>query len=122
MTELSAPFIEQGNRRQSSFVTPVPFSVLIGASSTTIYTGLASQMFLLRALAVVNDRASAITLAITVGGAEWYTGSVAADTVTRLSAIEGMLLPASTNIAATGQNLRLIGWGVRVTGGDAWAL
>lgn len=122
MSELNAPFFEQANRRQTSFVTPVTFDVLVGATSTTIYTGVAGQSFLIRALAAVDDTASPVTLTINVGANEWFDDSIAADSTVRISALEGMLIPPSTNITATGNTLRVIGWGLRIAGGDAWVL
>ena len=119
----SAPFVEQQVRRQSSLVTPETFEVDIGASSTTIYTVRSNEHFLLRKIIVVNDTGGAINFALTVGGTTWVpTTSIAATTAVAETAMEGVLFDSDAAIAVTGQNLRVVGWGVRVFGGDGWAL
>ena len=119
----SAPFVEQQVRRQSSLVTPETFEVDIGASSTTIYTVRSNEYFLLRKIIVVNDTGGAINFALTVGGTTWVPAtSIAATTAVAETAMEGVLFDSDAAIAATGQNLRVVGWGVRVFGGDGWAL
>lgn len=115
-------YVDQTTRRQSSLVSPVVFDVLIGATSTAIYTGIADASFLIRKLAVIDDTVGAVTLTITVDGNQWYTASIASDAFTQLTAFEGMLIDPSIDIAATGENLRIVGWGIRVGGGDTWVL
>lgn len=119
----SAPFVEQQVRRQSSLVTPETFEVDIGASSTTIYTVRSNEHFLLRKIIVVNDTGGAINFALTVGGTTWVpTTSIGATTVVENNELSGMLFDPDAALAATGQNLRVVGWGVRVFGGDGWTL
>lgn len=120
--KLGAPYTEQQSRRQSSLVTPEAFDVVIGASATTIYTGRDAQSFLIRKIAIVNPTGGGITGVILVGGNQWYSASVGAGAIDLVSEIEGFLIDPSTNITATGQNLRVVGWGLRIQGGDAWAL
>lgn len=119
---LNAPFTEQQQRRQGNLVSPVAVSADIGATAATLYTGIADQSFLIRGLLVHNDTGGAITLAVSVNGAVWYSASVAAGATDRIEELEGMLIAPSVDVTATGQNLRVYGWGLRVQGGDAWAL
>lgn len=119
---LNAPFFEQESRRETSLVTPVTFDVDIGAGTATVYTGIADQAFLIRAMAVINDTLGSITITVNVGGNPWFQESRGTLTVSRISELEGMLIAPSTNITATGENLRLVGWGLRVQGGSDWVL
>lgn len=119
---LKTPYFEQQTRRQASLVTPVAFDVVVGATATDIYTGADDRAFLIRALAVVNDTGGAISATLTVNANQWYTASAGANSITRVAAMEGILIDPAIDIAATGQNLRIVGWGLRVSGGDTWAL
>ena len=120
--KLEAPFIEQEQRRGKSLVTPVSFDVILGATSTAIYTGKNNRSYLIRALAIVNDTAGAVTVTITGDGNQWFTQSIGVDSVVRVSDLEGLLLDPSVDLAGTGNGLRAVGWGLRVEGGDTWSL
>lgn len=120
--KLQAPFVEQEQRRGRSLLTPVVFDVSLTASPTAIVTGNDEQSFLIRALAVVNDTAGAITGVLRVDGNQWYTQSFGAGSMTRISQIEGMLIDPETDLTGTGNTLRVVGWGVRIAGGDTWVL
>lgn len=119
---LGAPFVDQSTRRQSNLVTPVAFDVVVGATSTDIYAGASDRSFLVRSLAVVNPTGGGITATITVNGNQWYTASAGANSITRITSIEGVLIDPGVDIAATGQNLRIVGWGVRISGSAEWVL
>lgn len=122
MSELNAPFVDNTNRRQSSLVTAVTFDTVIGATATTAYTGVANQFFLIRKVAFINPTGGAITGVLNVGANPWYSASVATLAVDVIEEFGGFLIPPSTNLSATGQNLRIVGWGLRVAGGDTWLL
>ncbi len=117
-----AQYVEQGTRRPESLASAVVFDVAVGASETTVYTGKANQYFLIRRIALVNRTGGAINGAINVGANTWYSASVASNTIDVVDELGGFLLNPSVNLSATGQNLRVVGWGVRVTGGEDWTL
>jgi len=119
---LQRTYVDQSQQRQESLQTPITFNVALGATSTAIYTGISARLFMVQRLAIVNPTAGAITASITVGGVQWYTSSVAANTSTRLSIFEMMLIDVSVDIAGSGNGLYCAGWGVRVGGGDKWGL
>ena len=120
--KLNAPFVEQETRRGESLLTPVVFDVLLGGSPTAIVTGNDTQSFLLRGLAIVNNTGGSITGVLRVDGVQWFTQSFATNTMTRIDEFEGMLFDPDTDLTGTGIGLRAVGWGVRVGGGDTWAL
>lgn len=121
--KLNAPFVEQETRRGESLVTPFTFDVTLGASPTTIYAGTAEFSFLLRKVIVVNSTAGAINLVMRINGSIVVpTVSIAANTAVEEEALDGLLLNAEVDFTGTGGGLRVLGWGVRVAGGDGWAL
>ena len=122
MKELTAPFVDNSNRRQSSLVSAVTFDVAIGASETTAYTGLANQFFLIRKLAIVNRTGGGIATVVNIGATAWYSATVATLTTDVVDELSGFLLAPSTNISATGENVRIVGWGIRVEGSEGWTL
>ncbi len=117
-----AQYVEQGTRRPESLASAVVFDAVIGASATTIYTGRANQYFLIRKIALVNRTGGGIATAVLVNGNTWYSATVASNAIDVVDEMEGMLINPSVNITATGQDVRVIGWGVRVTGGEDWTL
>lgn len=117
-----AQYVEQGTRRPSSLQSPVVFDVSVGASATTVYTGKPVEFFLIRRIALVNRTGGAISGAVLVSGNTWYSASVASNTIDVVDELAGFLINPSVNITATGENIRVVGWGVRVTGGEDWTL
>lgn len=121
--KLSAPYVEQETRRGRSLVTPITFDVALGGSPTTIYTGLEDFSLLLRKALVVNNTAGALSFTMRVGGNVIIPSTnIATLTTTVLTEVEGFLVNAETDVTATGSGLRLVGWGVKVQGGDGWVL
>ena len=117
-----AQYVEQGTRRPSSLQSPVVFDVSVGATATTVYTGKPVEFFLLRRIALVNRTGGAISGEIRVGGNTWYSASVPSNTIDVVDELTGFLINPAIDLSATGQNLRVVGWGVRVTGGEDWTL
>lgn len=117
-------FPDRVQRRNNTLIAPDFFDVAIGATSTTIYTGRSDRFFLIRKIVVINNTGGAINLAMTVNSNPFVpTISIPANTGSSISELEGYLLDVSEDIAATGQNLRIRGWGVMVFGGgDLWTL
>lgn len=117
---------ERVNRRNDSLASPLVFRTTIGATSTTIYTGQTDRYFMIRKLVIGNTTGGAINLGITVGGTDLVTSySVAANTTISLTNIvgddtfAGFLMDVSEDLAATGQNLEVMGWGIQVFGAEA---
>lgn len=121
---LSPTSVQQNTLRNPSQSTPFVIDVAVGTGSTAIYTGKSDRSFLIRGLMAVNTTGGAITLTVTVDGNTWYAASVAANATGRITELEGLLLDPSVDITATGSatGVRLAGWGVRIFGGDSWAL
>ncbi len=117
-----AQYVEQGSRRPESLASAVVFDVSVGASATTFYVGKPAQFFLIRRIALVNRTGGAINGAVNVGPNTWYSASVPSNTIDVVDELAGFLINPSVNLAATGQDLRVVGWGVRVTGGEDWTL
>lgn len=120
---LSASYVEQQTRREQSLVTPITFDVALGATDTTIYTGSADFSLLLRKLIVVNDTAGAINFTFKVDGNVVVPAtSISASTAFEEEGLAGFLVDPSKDLAATGNGMRAVGWGVRVQGGSEWVL
>jgi hypothetical protein len=117
-----AQYVEQGTRRPSSLKSAIVFDVAITASATTFYTGKAGEYLLLRKIALVNRTGGGITGAISVGANVWYSASVGTNSIDVVDELAGFLVNPSVNLSATGENLRVVGWGVRVAGGEDWTL
>lgn len=121
----SSPFSEQKTRRNASLMTPVAFSVDVGTTATTIYTGLTGKFFLIRKMAVCNTTGAGITLSITKDTSTWLSNlSIAANTTVEVVGFSDMLMPDAEAMAATASalGLTLFGWGLQVEGGDTWRL
>jgi hypothetical protein len=117
-----AQYVEQSTRRPSSLSSAVVFDVSIGASATTFYTGKPGEFFLIRRIALVNRTGGSINGAISVGANVWFSAAVGSNTIDVVDELAGFLINPSIDLSATGQNLRVVGWGVRVTGGEDWTL
>lgn len=120
----STPYQEQNTRRQASLVTPITFSVEIGATETTIYTAPSGrdEYLLIRKLMVVNTTAGAIDFVLEAGGIVWVPSMSHGTGTTTHEGLEGMLVDVGENLTATGEGLRVVGWGLRIQGGDKWVL
>ena len=123
MTKLQAPFVEQHIRRQANLVTPVTFSVDLGGSATTFYTGIVGKFFLLREISVCNTTGGALSLTVVANGSTWVNGhSVAANTTESVAGLGGVLIADGEDLTGTGTGLTIFGWGLQIEGGDAWTL
>ena len=123
--QTSVQAFSQETQRQKSLVTPVPFSVALGTSSTTIYTAREGEFFLLRKFVIANTTGSSSNLTLTVGGDTFLSSeAIAANTTVAEDGLEGFLIDDTSNLAGLGSvvGLRAFGWGIRVQGGDGWAL
>ena len=122
---LQAPFIEQNLRREKNLSTPVPFSIDLGTSSTTIYTGLTGKFFLIRTLAVCNTTGGAINFTLTKGTSTWVNAvNINGGLTDRTLEVNGVLFADGENLAGFGSatGLTVFGWGLQIEGGDAWRL
>lgn len=119
---LDVPVVEQEQRRKTSFVTPLTFSESLVAT-TTLYAGDSRNYFLIRKVIVSNNTAVPVNFRVTVNGEVWVPDtSIPAFTVQESDALAGLLIEPEYDIQATGNGLRVAGWGVRVEGGDQWVL
>jgi|LGVE01.1.fsa_nt_gb hypothetical protein len=126
MSTLSkAPFVEQETRRKASLITPVTFSIDLGAGATTIYTGLTGKFFLIREMSVCNTTTGALGLTVTEEANTWVNAhSVAANTTENIAGLSGILIIDGEDLAGLGSALGLtvFGWGLQIEGGDSWIL
>ena len=121
----STPVIEQSIWRQDSLITPVAFSIDLGATSTTIYTGLLGKFFLIRSISVCNTTAGALNMTITKAASEWVkTDPIAANVTEPIAGMQDMLITDAEDLAGLGSGLGLtvFGWGLQIEGGDSWRL
>lgn len=119
----TAGYVEQSVRRQESLVTPITFDSAIGAGATVFYSGKADEFFLIRKVSVANTTGGAILFGLSVGANSWVAAnSIAANTTVEIESVGGILIGTDDDISATGNGLRVFGWGIRVRGGDGWAL
>lgn len=115
--------IDYREQRRNALVTPVTFSALLGATSTTIYTGATGEGLLIRHMGASNPTVGAADLTVTVGGVEYVTGkSMAANDASVLDTLSGLYIDDGENIAGIGDGLRVYGWGLRIRGALDWRL
>lgn len=117
--------VDQYERRRRGLSTPVTFSVALGTSSTTIYTGKSEQFLLIRHIAVVNSTGGALNLTITGGADTWVSvASIAANTAEVITALNGTMIADGDDLAGLGSaaGLRVFGWGLRIEGSTDWVL
>ena len=122
---LPAPFVDQSSRRQRSLSTPVPFSIDLGTTSTTIYTGLTGKFFLIREMSVCNTTGGSLNLTITEASNEWVNEDpIGANVTESIAGLGGILITDGESLAGLGSGLGLtvFGWGLQIEGGDAWRL
>jgi len=125
MSKLQAPFVEQHLRRQSNLVTPVAFSLDLGTSPTTIYTGITGKFFLIRTLACCNTSGAAVDFTLTKDTSTWVDAvSIASGNTDRTLEVNGVLFADGEDLAGFGSatGLTVFGWGLQIEGGDAWIL
>jgi len=122
---LQAPFVEQNLRREKNLSTPVPFSIDLGTSSTTIYTGLTGKFFLIREMSVCNTTGGSLNLTITEDVNTWVNADpIGANVTESIAGLGGILITDGEDLAGLGSGLGLtvFGWGLQIEGGDAWIL
>ena len=125
MSKLQAPFVEQNLRREKNLSTPVAFSIDLGTSSTTIYTGLTGKFFLIREISVCNTTGGSLNLTITEDSNTWVNvDPIGANVTESIAGLSGILITDGENLAGLGSGLGLtvFGWGLQIEGGDAWRL
>ena len=125
MSKLQAPFVEQNLRREKNLSTPVAFSIDLGTSATTIYTGLTGKFFLIREISVCNTTGGSLNLTITEDSNTWVNADpIGANVTESIAGLGGILITDGENIAGLGSGLGLtvFGWGLQIEGGDAWRL
>ena len=125
MSRLQARISDQDIRRQRNLVTPVAFSVDLGTTSTTIYTGLTGKFFLIRAISVCNTTAGPLDLGIDNDADTWVADDpIGANVTESIAGLGGMLMTDGADLVGVGSALGLtvFGWGLQIEGGDAWRL
>lgn len=121
----SLPSYQQQEIQPASLVSGDTFSVDIAsdvAPGTTIYTARADAFFRIRKAAAVNATGGQTTLNIYVNGELWYTEGVGPNSTSALEGFSGQAIPPSATLSATGDGLRIVGWGIQAQGGPTWFL
>lgn len=105
--------------RDAALVTPVMFDTLLGAGGATLYAGN-DAVFVIKALAAVNPSGGAVNLALSVNGNVWVPSTAVAAGGLLDARLVGQAIAPGLNLTATGNGLRVYGWGLRVAGG--WSI
>lgn len=93
----------------------VTFGVTIGASATTIYTGT-DLHFLIKKLYAVNDTAGALDFELSLGSNVIIPAtSIGSKAESLFTGLDGLVIPPSLDLTATGENLYVYGWGYPVS-------
>jgi hypothetical protein len=125
-TNQGRPTETRENLRPKSLITPAYFELDLSDTESTFYSGLDQFSLLIRRITIANDTGASIETAINAGGSLIYIDTISDGMTVAAEASEGLLIKPSEDLSAYNDvatsGSRLIGWGLKIQGGDTWTL